>query len=207
MRCGLIGEGSSDRCLIPILEWLLSGLTDADLVVRWIDTSRAHTDGTLRQKVEVALRLDSSDLLFVHRDADGTGGGPRYAEIGAAAGSHPHVPVVPVRMSEAWLLLDEAAIRAAAGSPRGRAALALPPPGRVEALADPKTTLHAAIIAASGLTGRRRDKLDVSAAVHRVAALTTDWAPLRALPAFRRLEQDTRAALAGLGAQLRPDDP
>ena len=202
MKCGLLGEGSSDRCLIPLLEWLLCQLTDDELQLRWIDTSRVRTDGTLRGKVEAALRLDQPDLLFVHRDADGTGGLPRYAEIEAAAGGVPHVPVVPVRMSEAWLLLDEAAIRAAAGSPRGRAPLVLPQPNRVEAVDDPKSVLHAAIVEASGLTGRRRDKLDVAAAVHRVAALTTDWGLVRALPAFQRLEADTRAALARSGLRL-----
>ena len=92
--------------------------------------------------------------------------------------------------------------RHAAGSPAGRAPLNLPGPKRLEALADPKETLHLAIIEASGLTGRRRDKLNVSRAAHDVARLTEDWSPLRQLPAFTRLELDTRRALAALGVPL-----
>ena len=33
---------------------------------------------------------------------------------------------------------------------------------------------------------------------HELAEQIDDWSPLRQLPAFRRLEDDTRAALAGL---------
>lgn len=204
IRCGLIGEGSSDRCPTHPLQWLLAQLTEAELALTWIELGQVRTHGTLRGKVEAAGRLARVDLLFIHRDADGTGGAPRYDEISAAAQGAPHVAVVPVRMTEAWLLLDEGAIRHAAGAPAGRAPLNLPGPRRLEALADPKETLHTAILEASGLTGRRRDKLNVSRAAHDVARLTDDWSPLRQLPAFSRLEQDTRRALAALGLPLSP---
>jgi hypothetical protein len=37
-----------------------------------------------------------------------------------------HIPVVPVRMTEAWLLADEFAIRSAPGNPNGTQSLDLP---------------------------------------------------------------------------------
>lgn len=58
--------------------------------------------------------------------------------------SVPHVCVIPVRMTEAWLLFDEAAIRQAAGNRLGRAPLALPPLDEVEQEPDPKSLLYEA---------------------------------------------------------------
>jgi len=57
-------------------------------------------------------------------------------------------------MQEAWLLLDESAIRRASGNPNEGMALTLPDPGGVECIADPKTTLHELLTRASGQAGR-----------------------------------------------------
>jgi hypothetical protein len=53
----------------------------------------------------------------------------------------PHVPVIPIRMTEAWLLLDEAEIRRVAGSPNGKVSLGLPKAKDVESIPDPKAQL------------------------------------------------------------------
>jgi hypothetical protein len=57
----------------------------------------------------------SPDLVVVHRDSDNVGADKRRDEIAQGAqdsGVESHVlPVIPVRMTEAWLLLDESAIR------------------------------------------------------------------------------------------------
>ena len=66
-----------------------------------------------------------------------------------------HVPVVPVRMTEAWLLVDEPAIRRVAGNPNGRCALDLPQVSKVETIADPKKLLKQVLATASELSGRR----------------------------------------------------
>ena len=63
-------------------------------------------------------------------------------------------------MTEAWLLLDEAAIRMVAGNPRGRQVLSLPKVNEVERLADPKSRLREALQAAADVRGRRRSRLD-----------------------------------------------
>jgi len=110
-----------------------------------------------------------------------------------------HVCVVPVRMQEAWLLHDTAAIRQAADRPSGTDFLDLPPANRWERLPDPKSTLHNAHRIANGATGRRARRFNPAPAAHRLAELITDWSPLRTLPAFARLEADTRTALTTLG--------
>jgi hypothetical protein len=60
-------------------------------------------------------------------------------------------------MTEAWLLLDEQAIRQVAGNPNGRANLGLPTFREIERVADPKARLRECLLAASDATGRRRD--------------------------------------------------
>lgn len=63
------------------------------------------------------------DVLVVHRDAEAQTVDHRLAEIQAAledvALQWYLIPVIPVRMTEAWLLLDESAIRVVAGRPTG----------------------------------------------------------------------------------------
>jgi hypothetical protein len=107
-----------------------------------------------------------------------------------------YVPVVPVRMTEAWLLSNQQAIRDAAGNPKGRNALHLPNWRRWDRLPDPKTTLLEAIEHASGLTGRRLANFSARRHRLRVAELTMDFSPLRQLEAFRLLEDDIVEALA-----------
>ncbi len=61
------------------------------------------------------------DIAFVHRDAEAQDPDLRFAEVLAgsvAAGvEQPVVAVVPIRMTEAWLLLDEAEIGGSQGGP------------------------------------------------------------------------------------------
>jgi hypothetical protein len=98
------------------------------------------------------------------------------------------VGMVPVRMMEAWLLLDENAIRLAAGNPNGSEPLSLPRLADVEHIPDPKSMLHDLILGATGVAARRRKSFDVSNAVQRVSEYTDDFSPLRSLSAFAALE-------------------
>ncbi len=102
-------------------------------------------------------------------------------------------------MQEAWLLFDEAALRTAAGNPRGRQPLALPRTADLEDLPDPKRILHDLIREASGLHGRRRKRVPVSFYAGRVAELIEDFAPLRVLSAFQALEADIVEVIAAEG--------
>lgn len=68
------------------------------------------------------------------------------------------IPVIPVRMTEAWLLIDERAIRQAADNPNGSVPLNLPSVSRLERFPDPKALLNELLIEASEKTGRRRAK-------------------------------------------------
>ena len=143
---------------------------------------------------------------FVHRDSDEEAPDKRRAEIEAAmAGIRnrrtPFVCVIPVREMEAWFLFNEQAIRDFFGNPDGRANLNLPKLNRIEETGRPKERLNAAFEAAGKAKGRRKKSSDTTASLVAFARGITDFAPLRRLPAFSRLEADIRAVLAVLDTE------
>jgi hypothetical protein len=160
-----IGEGSSDMPISEIVEGLFFD--------RGVAVHLSKPDFGLLEKVakDVRSRIEAGekltggglDLIVVHRDADNAGSTSRRAEIEQAVtvlASTPAVlPVVPIRMTEAWLLLDETAIRTVAGNPRGRTNLDLPKLHEVEGHADPKNLLNECLLKAADVTGRRRERI------------------------------------------------
>jgi hypothetical protein len=93
-------------------------------------------------------------------------------------------------MQEAWLLIDETALRKAADNPNGRQRLSLPRLSTLEQLTDPKDTLYGLLRTASGLSGKRAKKFKANSRVQRLAEYISDYSSLRSLPAFRNFEED-----------------
>jgi len=203
LRFTLHSEGSSDRVLIPIIEWLLNERSQQIFQPQWADLrAAAGSPKGLGGKLRAALQLYPCELLFVHRDADGPNRRERISEIRAALDGLAHPPavcVVPVRMQETWLLFDEQAVRAAAGNPAGREPLDLPPLERLEALPDPKKELHEALKRASQLGARRLRRFSPRRRAFRIVELIEDFSPLRALDAFRAFESELAEILAENG--------
>jgi len=197
--CTLLGDGPSDAVLTPVVQWVLQQQLPEVLVqCEWADLVRLRSRPTsLAERIQAAVDFYPCKVLFVHRDAEAQLADWRYSEIAEAAQTIgdglPIVCVVPVRMQEAWLLLDETAIRRAAGNPNGKALLDLPQPGKIEALPDPKARLENVLCAASGLKGRRLKKFRPGRVARFVTDYMADFACLRQLPAFRRLENDVQA--------------
>jgi hypothetical protein len=198
LKYTLVTDGSSDKALLPILDWLCGVHFQLAIEGQWFDP-RPFAPPTLSLQASIARSLDlfPCDILFVHRDAENISYQERHTEITSAVQSlnnyhikTPYICVVPVRMTEAWLLFDERAIRRAAGNPNGRMRLHLPSIREADRVQDPKATLFQAFRDASGLNARRRRKLNLSACRYRVAELTTDFSPLRILDAFSHLEND-----------------
>jgi hypothetical protein len=165
IRFVFIGEGTSDESLIPHLRELcfLCGADDAENIEIERNQLQKKVGHTILEKVRAVLQLaPNANLLFIHRDADGRDSSPRYKEIASAieslGGSIPYVAVVPVQETEAWLLLDEEAIREVVESRKGRIRLNLPSPSQVESIANPKERLKEVLATASGLKGRRLKK-------------------------------------------------
>lgn len=160
-RAALLTDGPSDE---PLAEHLESLCQDRgfELRVQPIVPARFSPDVGRRVEARLAWLREHDpglDVVFLHRDAEAQGSDRRHKEIRIAVEAlsmgPPVVPLVPVRMTEAWLLLDEAAIRRVAGRPSGRRPLNLPRPVDIERVPDPKHLLADCLAEASELSGRR----------------------------------------------------
>lgn len=197
LRFTLVADGSSDKALLPILVWLLrEHFGQVPIQPEFADLRRLRNPpGELSERIAQSIELYPCDLLFVHRDAERESIEQRVKEIcealdRCAVDTPPVVYVVPVRMQEAWLLIDESALRKAAGNPQGRQPLDMPDSKKLEDLPDPKQILHELLHEASGASGRRLKHFsrDVGRHVHRVAEHIDDFRVLRGLSAFQRVE-------------------
>lgn len=204
LRFTLVTDGPSDAALIYPLTWLIQvNRVKHPLVPQWADLRRLREQPHgLRERVNAAIGWYPCELLFIHRDAERAPRPSRVAEIQEAVrllSAPPVVCVVPVRMTEAWFLFDEAAIRHAAGNPNSRDLIELPKLSRVEDEPNPKQVLRSALLAASGMSLRRQRGFPVTERIHRLAELIDDFSPLRALSAFRALEEDLQNQLEAQG--------
>lgn len=197
----LVTDGPSDRGLMRIIDWVLQGLTQS-FAGEFADFRQlADPPRSPEERLRRAVTMFPCDVLFVHRDAETEFHSCRVTEIqgvAARADVGRYVAIVPVRMTEAWLLIDEHAIRQAAGNPNGRAALQLPPFRTLESVPNPKDVLQNLLVVASNFHGRRRHKFqrELSRRMQRVGELIVDFEPLRELSAFGAFEAETHQAVA-----------
>jgi hypothetical protein len=191
-----VAEGSSDAPL--------AGIVQALFFERDIRLRISSPDFTMfgdRVAKDVKSRISAGrllvgapvDVIVVHRDSDNVEAADRRREIEQAVSSLELqslvVPVIPVRMTEAWLLLDEMAIRHVAGNPRGRAELGLPRGAEVERRADPKKVLQECLLKAADVTGRRREAMIKRFGHHRrqLLELLDRGGPVTALESWKEL--------------------
>lgn len=204
IRYILLSDGSSDKMLMPILDWLLRQHCPEHAVESdWADLGRLpQPPKTLPDKIRKTLDLYPCDLLFIHRDAEKVPFETRHAEITRALDgleTPPAICVIPVRMQEAWLLFDEPAIRWAAGNPNGRNNLNLPDTVSVQSIPDPKEFLFSIIRESSGLRGTRLKKLNPRKCAFLVSQSIDDFSPLRSVGAFQAMENQLKNTLVANG--------
>ena len=200
----LLSDGSADRALMPILTWLLrQHVPNLPIQSRWADLRRLpRPPRELHKKIQESTHLYPCDLLFVHRDAETASLDVRLSEIKQAVsdasienGISTVVCVVPVRMTEAWLLFDVGAIRRAAGNPNGNVSLNLPSLSRVETLPNPKRILHDILREATERSTGRKRSFNTNKAVQRIPEFIEDFSPLRRLSAFMALEEEVKETI------------
>jgi hypothetical protein len=197
----LVTDGSSDMLLAPLIELLFDAHTDLAYQVKCAQGLPPVSSG-LQARIDSALELFPCDFLFVHRDAEGIEATIRQQEIETnwlnSRKTAILICIVPVRMTEAWLIASEGPIRSAVGNPNGSAALGLPASKDIESLPDPKTVLFAALKAASGLSAMRKRRFRPQQFRHRVSELIDDLTPLRKLASFQHLETQVHLQLQSL---------
>lgn len=198
LRAGLYAEGPSDyHFLLPLLDRLLSSLAlslfpGACDVEESLGIDAPHpAQGERAERIAAAIadRWAECTLFVIH--ADGAGD-PRSARencidsgIAAARRVSPSVvavPCVPVRETEAWMLVDVEVFRTLLGS---GAHPTLPP--EPERDADPKLTLER-LLKDGGM--RRKPER-----VYRLFGEEVSLKALRALPAFQIFEAEVAEAI------------
>lgn len=181
----VVADGGTDRALLPILRWAIHRL---DPGVELLEPEFHKRHGTLQ---DFFGAFESRAMLtFVHRDSERESLEKRLEEFAAVPEAANFVPVIPVRMTEAWLLVDGSAIAQAADRPNAR--VATPGPHELEQLPDPKRQLESLLLKAAGdPTGRRGKKFKASLAERRVnlAELIEDYSPLEQVPAFQAFQK------------------
>lgn len=197
----LVTDGSSDKLLVPLVELLFNVHTELAYQIRCAEGLPPVSSG-LAARIRSALDLFPCDFLLVHRDAEGIDAPDRYKEIQASWPDNENVTtlvcMVPVRMTEAWLITHEQPIRQAVGNPNGSEPLGLPKSKDIESSPDPKEILFSALKAASGLNATRKRQFNPHQFRHRVSELTEDLEPLRKLKSFQQLEAQIKKHLEAL---------
>lgn len=188
----LLADGRSDRALMNIIKWSIRRINERMA----IDGEYADLGGmkfppkNLGDRIDAANKHYPSDVLFIHRDAENESLETREEEIKkhlseSTVGNSP-IFIIPVRMMEAWLLIDKAAIAKAAGNREFKGDLEIPKIKNIEKESNPKKLLQDLIYKASEKAGRARKKLNIHQAVHLVSNNINDFSSLLSVPSFAR---------------------
>lgn len=203
LRVLFLGEGSSDSGITTHIKRIATE-NQFDIVITdpLVDQLPRPPKKTIAGRLRAIRDIGGVyDLVVIHRDADGDGRDARLAEIERAVREVmpgvTHAPVIPIRMTEAWLLIDEREIRLVAGNPNGRMALGLPKASKVESLPDPKAVLAEKLCLATGFNGRKLAKFKQRFPQHRRQLLERidPNGPIADVPSWRDFNIDLRGAL------------
>ena len=179
----VIVDGRTDRVLVPIIQWAIHRL---DPEVEILEPEFRRRSGGVAEFLNTYT--SSAMLIFVHRDAENLTLEGRMKEFESVSRSDV-VAVVPVRMSEAWILFDGSAIAKAAGSPSVQ--VPVPKLSEIEGIAEPKDLLERLLVEAAGSPTGRRGKVFRRSLVERrvsVAGHIGDFSPLESLRAFQQFQ-------------------
>ncbi len=203
----LLSDGSSDKALMNIINWTLHQLIpNLPISGQYAELGKLkNPPKNLALKIQKAVELYPCDVLFVHRDCESKDQSifeTRLKEIKDAFNKNNFtehnnlVRIVPVVMMETWLLIDEIAIKKAAGNRNYNESLNLPRPKNLETLTDSKDVLHQCLKQASGRKGRRLSKFNIHSAVHLVAEYIDDFSTLNNLKAYQYFEIELKEVLS-----------
>ncbi|MER6829854.1 hypothetical protein ABT352_27995 [Streptosporangium sp. NPDC000563] len=173
LRILFLGEGTSDSGITTHVRRIASEhgfmVVVTDPLMERLPQARQRT---VKSKLEMIKEIGGDyELIIIHRDADRESRESRLREIRlaveAVVPNTPFMGAIPIRMTEAWLMLDEYNIRQVSGNPNGRMNLGLPKARSVEEIPDPKAMLAEKLALASGLSGRRLEKFKKRFPEHR----------------------------------------
>ncbi|MEZ5586278.1 MAG: hypothetical protein R3E46_04320 [Sedimenticolaceae bacterium] len=202
-----VGEGPTDKALIPHIESLCIkyGADEVRGIAPDLSWFPEKVGKKVSDQVRVALQLEPRvDAVFIHRDSDSRDPSDRKSEIESElvkiGVDKPCVKVIPIQEIEAWLLVDEQAIRDVADNPRGGVPVCIPKLKDIENTASPKEVLMKAIQEASDTSGKRlRDIKRSFGSRRRILIERLDInGPICNLESWKTLESDISTLVNGL---------
>ncbi|WP_235184079.1 DUF4276 family protein [Hymenobacter sp. IS2118] len=108
------------------------------------------------------------------------------------------VPLIPVHMTEAWMLADPDALLRATDTPLSAAQLHLPTAAGAERKARPKEFLEEFIRESQAHLSRKRDRIDLGD-LYALLSDSISAVRLNALPSYQQFKADFSVALTSLG--------
>ena len=217
----LYAEGHADEGFLPVViqrtaEQVLArrGRTIVDVLepISLNHTIDRQFPTRVDRMLEAARRASGYHALIVHADADYPSpdrallerfipGQTRVRQARQAQESVCEylVPIIPVQMTEAWMLADPDALREVIGVRLALEALGTPAhPHQVESDPDPKQTLNVVIQNALAQRSHRRRRIALGA-VYEPLARQIDLAKLGSVPAYTEFVTDLTQTLIALG--------
>lgn len=198
----LISDGTSDRALLPVIDFTLRKYhATVSFKGERADFSRLlKKPKSLSEKIESVVDLFNPPVLFVHRDAENEKSATRLNEIEEAiqiaskkiSPEKEFIKIIPVKMTEAWLLFNEKAIRKASGNPNGNVRLNIPKIKTLESIQDPKSILEKLIKDSSQLSARRLKALNLRFCIQLVSQNIDDFTPLNNLKSYNHFEEQIK---------------
>jgi hypothetical protein len=200
LKFTLIGDGSSDKALMNIIKWLFNDVFPTLPIEGSYADFRTLPNPPLKKNIQEQIKFAEKyypfHILFYHRDAESSERAilnTRKAEIldGIDASYFSKIIcVIPIVMMETWLLIDDTAIKKAAGNRNYNNAIVLPVASKLENIRDSKMFLHELLKETSGLKKRNLKTFNEHKAVHLVSENIRDYSILRQLHSFTVFEND-----------------
>ncbi|OQA43490.1 MAG: hypothetical protein BWY52_01868 [Chloroflexi bacterium ADurb.Bin325] len=217
----LYAEGHTDESFLPVViqrtaEEILArhGRTVVD-VLEPINLNHGidrQFETREERMIEAARRASGYHALIVHADADyptqvralnerylpGEERVRELREIGESLCGN-LIPIIPIQMTEAWMLADPIALCNVIGVQALPQALGIPVhPHQVESDTNPKRTLHEVLERALTQRPRRRRRVNLSS-IYEPLARQIDLARLAGVPAYARFLSDLTTTFRVLG--------
>jgi hypothetical protein len=208
----LFAEGATDNRFLPVViqrstQKLIAtrGRDTTDVLEPLIVSVSTEIRGGDERILDAARQTEGYHALIIHADADHPTRDRALTErfqpglllVQEEDINHHLVPLIPIRMTEAWVLADPEALLKVIGTRMTINDLGLPShPHQIESDPDPKQTLNGVIQRATAQRGRRR-KLE-AADIFAPMARTISLERLQGVPAYQQFVDDITQALVAL---------
>lgn len=214
LTVGFITEGTTDvrflsgiiRRTFDDLTWECEQATEVFLSTPLAVPKQGLTFAEYVLKAATLAEADKLMVLCVHTDADGPTDvktvtnkiDPAFAEVQATLNGvcKNLVAIVPVRMTEAWMLADKDALKGEIGTIKTNVQLGLT--RLPESIANPKETINETIrLAFDHRSERSRNQVNIGD-LYEPMGVTADLAKLSTLPSYQKFREAVRDAFRRL---------